>query len=507
MSEPVWTSEFQGAFAHCRYLLGDELLAFLVNAPELQADDPRTARTVRKLAATLDLLEREDPRLPVALVRMREADGLPLAWGMRQANGGEVPAPWGSDELELVLTRIARDVYPVLLGPSDAMIVAGPGLALPAADATIGLDQLVGLHPEHQRAATLLDTTGLSRSELVVASALAVERLSEAATPSALIAAAVRRLRSVERPGAARLMSLVIELLDQLCALADSRQTRVPACIGFTALPLEPNFHVTLPQGALRAPTKSERRFVPFMLQAEAVLSTTVICQAFEAGQDTTAPQVDGQTALNRLAREVILAVALSTDEGGPHTCPSVAWIVSHAVGHGSDSYRPLHPERAPGRAEPMTESEVEAIKRWADHVAGADLGHVEIAIDRSLRAIWEAELTDSLIDAVIAWENLVGTRSETAYRVTAALAVLCQDDPEKRLATRKNLASAYDARSRVVHGDPAPADLHKHRALAIQTALEALRRLVSDRHDLLVLSSSSKRADRLLLGVGANGT
>jgi hypothetical protein len=243
------------------------------------------------------------------------------------------------------------------------------------------------------------------------------------------------------------------------------------------------------------------------MLQAEAVLSTTVICQAFEPGQDTTAPKVDGQSALNRLARDVILADALSTDEGDPRSCPSVAWIVSHAMGHGSDSYRPLHPERAPGRAEPMTEDELEALARWARHVTEADLRHIEIAIDRTLRAIWEAEWTDSLIDAVIAWENLVGTRSETAYRVTAALAVLCQDDPEKRLATRKNLGAVYDARSRVVHGDPAPADLHKHRALAIQTALEALRRLMTERKDLLVLSSSSKRADRLLLGVGAHGT
>ena len=93
MSESVWTSEFQGAFAHCRYLLGDELLSFLVSAPQVQADHPRTVRTIRRLAATLDLLEREDPRLPVALVRKHSPDGLPLAWGLRQANGGDVPEP------------------------------------------------------------------------------------------------------------------------------------------------------------------------------------------------------------------------------------------------------------------------------------------------------------------------------------------------------------------------------------------------------------------------------
>ncbi|HTA14079.1 MAG TPA: hypothetical protein VK781_04395 [Solirubrobacteraceae bacterium] len=494
MSESVWTSEFQGAFEHCRYLLGDELLAFLVNAPEALASDPRAGRTVRKLAASFDLLEREDPRIPVALVRTRQADGLPVAWGIRRANGGAVPAPRGSNELELVLTRIARDVYPVLLGPSDEMIVAGPGLTLPAADATISLDQLVESHPERQRAA-----------ELVAASALAAERLSDAATPSAIIATAARRLRHVERPDAAPFMELVIEVLDQLRVLAEGNQIQVPAFVGFTALPLLPESHLTLPQGVLRASTKSERRFVPFALQAEAVLSTTVAYQIFAPGEDAALPHADGQMALNQRAREVILAAALSSNEGVPRSSPSVAWVVSQGFGHGSSSYRPLYPERPPGRTEPMTGDEMEAIKRWAGHVTRADLAHVEIAIDRTLRAIWETDWTDSLIDAVIAWENLVGTRSETAYRVTAALAVLCQDDPEKRIATRKDLGSAYNARSRLVHGDRAPADLHQHRELAIQTALEALRRLITERQDLLALSNSSKRADRLLLGVEVN--
>lgn len=244
---------------------------------------------------------------------------------------------------------------------------------------------------------------------------------------------------------------------------------------------------------------------MPFVLQAqaEAVLSTTVVCQAFESGQDTTAPQVEGQAALNRLAREVVLAAALSSSVDVPHSCPWVTWIVAHAVGRGSTSYRPLHPERAPGRVDPLTEGEIEALEHWANHVAGVDLQHVEIAVDRTLRAIWETEWTDSLIDAVIAWENLVGTRNQTTYRVTAALAVLCQDDLEKRIATRKDLALTYNARSRVVHGDPAPTDLHEHRSLAIQTALEALRRLMTERQDLLALASSDKRADRLLLGIG----
>jgi hypothetical protein len=320
MSETVWTADFQGAFEHCRYLLGDELLAFLVNAPTVRADDPVTTRTARAVMARLDSLEREDPRLPVALVRKFVGDGLPFAWSMRQKNGGDVPTPLGSDELELALTRIARDIYPALLGPSVEMIVAGTGLTSPVADATVDLDHLVGLHPLHEQATALLDATGLPDSELIVSAAYAVARLSEVATASALVAAAVRRLRSVERPDALRLMTLVVEILGEVRLLADGNPVSMPASVGFTALPLKPGCHLELPQGVLRTPTPSERRFVPFMLQADAVLDTTVSCQAYQPEDDASPPQAEGQTALNQGAREVILASALASDNDVPHT-------------------------------------------------------------------------------------------------------------------------------------------------------------------------------------------
>ena len=58
-----------------------------------------------------------------------------------------------------------------------------------------------------------------------------------------------------------------------------------------------------------------------------------------------------------------------------------------------------------------------------------------------------------SLIDALIAWENLVGTTSEVTFRVTVALAKPLEPDPTKRRDLRKELAKIYDIRSRVVHG------------------------------------------------------
>lgn len=502
MSEPIWTAEFQGAFEQIRYLLGDELLAFLTNTTEADAADPRTQRTVRKLAATLDLLEQEDPRLPVALTRKHQRDGLPLAWGMRQANGGTVPDPEGADDLERCLTTIARDVYPALLGPSDAMVVAGPGLSVPSADATMDLSELVAAHPLHHEVLVRLRATDLHRSDLVITTGTASGRLGDAATPSAILGAASRRLRHVADPRAAQLMRLAVEVLSQLRNLCEGEPTQVPAYIGLTAFPMDQDWSVPLPQGTLRAPTSSERRFLPFALQADAVIATSVACEIRPAEIAPPIPQGGGQATLIQKARELALAAALSTEGPVPRSCPSTAWIVAGDLGHLSTSYRPLHPERAAGRIDALTDDELKALKTWANYTAEADLSHVEIAVDRVLRALWEGEWTDSLIDSVIAWENLVGTRSETAYRVTAALSVLCQDDPHLRLTLRRRLAAAYDARSRLVHGDPPPADLAQHRDLAIEIALESLRRLMTRRRDLLALASSSKRADRLLLGV-----
>ena len=66
----------------------------------------------------------------------------------------------------------------------------------------------------------------------------------------------------------------------------------------------------------------------------------------------------------------------------------------------------------------------------------------------------------DALIDAVMVWENLVGTTTETSFRVTAALAKLNENDRSGRRDVQKKLQSLYSLRSRVVHGDEA--DLSK---------------------------------------------
>src|SRR5207253_10145003 len=106
----------------------------------------------------------------------------------------------------------------------------------------------------------------------------------------------------------------------------------------------------------------------------------------------------------------------------------------------------------------------------------------------------------DALVDAVMVWENLVGTSSEVTFRVTAALTKLLESDPSKRRAFRKSLAQIYDVRSRLVHGVAVEqSELSEAAKDAIALAIRALRACYRKGRDWLSLSST-ERGDALLL-------
>ena len=95
-----------------------------------------------------------------------------------------------------------------------------------------------------------------------------------------------------------------------------------------------------------------------------------------------------------------------------------------------------------------------------------------------------------------------MGTRNETVYRVTAALALLLEPDAGKRSALRKQLGDIYEIRSRVVHGDAVDwQKIADASATAIRIALSAMHELYRRGEDWLSLTSR-QRSERLILGV-----
>ena len=145
----------------------------------------------------------------------------------------------------------------------------------------------------------------------------------------------------------------------------------------------------------------------------------------------------------------------------------------------------------------------VEPIERWCALLARQHHEKLDIAVRSTISALtFRQDRGDALIDAVIAWENLFGTSSETSFRVTAALAWLLESDPAQRKGLQQQLKNKiYNKRSRLVHGAHLNAtELDKAATDAIDVGLKSLAALHARAPSLIALDSAT-RADKLILG------
>ncbi len=151
---------------------------------------------------------------------------------------------------------------------------------------------------------------------------------------------------------------------------------------------------------------------------------------------------------------------------------------------------------------EALTEGEETRLREWADLVERRYDSAIQIAVQRTISALRErTDERDSLIDAVIALENLFGhgDTSEVSFRVTVALTLLLEPDPAKRPALRRELKDMYSARSTVIHGSKltGKTPLSELKERAIRTAVESLRVLFADRPHFI---PDRERGIRLIL-------
>ncbi len=176
---------------------------------------------------------------------------------------------------------------------------------------------------------------------------------------------------------------------------------------------------------------------------------------------------------------------------GAPHLGLMGAMTESHGVVQAD----------VPG--EPLPLAEHDEVRRWCDNFARFYNSSVGVAVERILSAATERQQpADILIDAVMAWENLVGTEVETSFRVTAALVCLLESDASKRQKMLRDLQTTYRIRSKVVHGEAVDyRDVSRHGHLALEIAKQAIRAIFESNTWLLELRSSTSRADAILLG------
>jgi len=194
------------------------------------------------------------------------------------------------------------------------------------------------------------------------------------------------------------------------------------------------------------------------------------------------------------------LACALASKEDDPPAGALLTWATLLLPFLGGFGYSfPLLPPRLAGTTD--LGGRVRELEEWSRRIESSHSPSVDVAARRLVSAVTHrVDKGDVLIDAVTAWENLVGTRTEVTYRVTAALAKLLEADPSKRRALRKALGEIYEIRSRTLHGDAVDQSaIGESSVKAIDVGVRAMRISYLRGSDWLALSSS-ERADKLLL-------
>jgi hypothetical protein len=151
-----------------------------------------------------------------------------------------------------------------------------------------------------------------------------------------------------------------------------------------------------------------------------------------------------------------------------------------------------------------VSEAEAQSVETWSQRTANHPQS-LWLGARRLVSAIADRQdPLDGFIDAVVCWENLLGSEAEVTFRLCAGLALLVEPlDPSARGAVFSELQRLYTTRSKLVHGsgEPAPSEAQRHRDRAIEIALIATRAIYDQPH-LLEANSSGERNKRLLLSL-----
>lgn len=202
-----------------------------------------------------------------------------------------------------------------------------------------------------------------------------------------------------------------------------------------------------------------------------------------------------------------------------------IASLVSYAVTLGSEAADPmaavplgvgtLLPTGMPGsggeirfvglqrRQDPLTSAERSEIEKWISVLDGVDVEHIELGLARLCRSVGERhDPADSLVDAVIAWENLVEHSAEPSRSVRFGMSALVG------ASGKREREEAYGTRSAVVHGEHVSSErLRSSKRTAVSAAVNAFRSLILSHPEKLALTSDERvLALGLQLRLGATG-
>lgn len=160
-----------------------------------------------------------------------------------------------------------------------------------------------------------------------------------------------------------------------------------------------------------------------------------------------------------------------------------------------------VHAESRPVARIILSASELERVAEIVEEL-GEVTPRLDIALSRIIRVASERrDPADALVDAVIAWENMLGSTTETTFKVCASLSWLLEPrDEERRRQIHSRAKKIYGLRSRLVHGAEHPdfQDSDKSAQDALALAIRAFLAIHSNPE--LVDMKSGSRSEAILM-------
>lgn len=512
-------------------LLGEALICYVadVTADELALvrddgappDGERGAVLVELLGAAAMLATQPHPQFLVGNLCIAGAGGESLIqqW-LRRVGRTVTPSPT-ADAVLAELRALAVDLYPVLLMPDGEVPFSHASAAAfnhprraPLVEALRADPTISRLVPEQQQPGTLAMVYRSTGS----GSSVQVEMLGQM-----LVEAAWHRLRARGEHALDALEPALDEVVATVRAAAAGKPTSIPAMLAFAGLTLPDGVdEVALPFGRLRRASGADRWLYPANLSGglqstDAAGTTTQIDYAGDMVLETTLSyrlqvRIDDDEALGwptdlgdyrefvDRADTVALAAALSIIRSEVTVIGATWHVMFDPLGHMPQAgWRDARSYTGLSAVAP-TAAEVTEFTQWVTRIDAARTAGIAVGIRRTLSSLRERnDAADSLVDAVVAWENLFGTgQGEITFRVSVAMARLLADTAEGRETLRDEISKLYSLRSKVVHGvhvDEARIGYDARRAREI--TLEMWRVIFRDVPGIIALK---ERARTLLL-------
>ncbi|PHZ83937.1 HEPN domain-containing protein [Paremcibacter congregatus] len=309
------------------------------------------------------------------------------------------------------------------------------------------------------------------------------------------------------------LLASVAENIEMLRNLGEGKQIEVPAFVGFHNVGLDDFSEMEIENGKIRTYNEEILSLIPNQARPSIlggqnkILGLVLeykypyeIILGEQQGSKNWPPQLEqARKKLALFQENLSFALALAINRT-PAIGINQAWsLVFDPLSHGTNiSWG--NSVKSPMPHYLLKSDEIEAITYWSKIINDSDDEKIRLAIRRILSSINERmNPIDGFIDSIIAWENLFGGNAELSYRISVSIAKLLKENSEERLELQSKVVKYYTERSKIVHGvkEISHDDAVKKRDECLQIALDAIKKLYKEHHDLL---SDTERSKKLAL-------